>query len=114
MDELGIKVDERLGEKDVRKNSDDETEREARTMMEGYDIGLNDREDSISPPTLEIVPTFRPRSSPPLHTMDISSVRYRPAPVMTQAAELTSTYGHPRLELPEMGKVTIDININVV
>jgi len=35
MDELGMNVDERLGEKDGRKNSDDETEREARTMMEG-------------------------------------------------------------------------------
>jgi len=65
---------------------------------------LDDIEGSISPPTLESAPTFRPRLSPTLHAMDISSVRYRPAPVMTQA-ELTSTYGHPRLELPEMGKV---------
>jgi len=104
MDELGMNMAERLGEKDERKNFDDETEREVRTMLEGFDIGLDNREDSISPPTLEIVPTLRPRPSPPLHTMDISSVRYRPAPCLTQA-ELTSTYGHPRLELPEMGKV---------
>jgi len=99
MDELAMNVDERLGKKDGRKNSDDETEREARTMMEGYDIWLDDREGSISPPILELAPTFHPRLSPTLHSMDISSVRYRPAPGMTQA-ELTSTYGHPRLELP--------------
>jgi len=103
MDELEMNVDERLGEEAGRKNSDDETEREARTMMEGYDIGLDDREDSISPPTLEIVPSLRPRPSPHLHTMHISSVRYRSVPVLTQA-ELTSTYGHPRLEFARNGQ----------
>jgi len=98
-----MNLGERLGDKDRRKNSDDETKIEARTMMEGYDMGLDEREDNISPPKLELASQFRPHLSP-LHTMDISSVRYRPASVMTQA-ELTSTYGHPRLELPEIGKV---------
>jgi len=106
MDELEMNVEERIGEKDGSKKSDDEIETEVRTMLRGYDIGLDDREDSISLPTLKIFPTLRPRSFPPFHTMDISSVCYRPAPVLTQA-ELTSTYGHPRLELPEVGKVNI-------
>jgi len=43
--------------------------------------------------------------------MNIPSVRYRPAPVLTQA-ELTYTYGHPRLELPEKGKVNI-VTVNL-
>jgi len=47
MDELGINVDEQLGVKDRRKNCDDETDREVRTMLEGYDIWLDDREDSL-------------------------------------------------------------------
>jgi len=102
MDESEMNLEERLGDKDRRKNSDDETEREVRTMLEGYDMDLDDREDDISPPKLELASQFRPRFSPP-NTMDISRVRYRPAPVLTQA-ELTSTHGHHRLELPEMGK----------
>jgi len=107
MDRMGINVDERLGEKDGRVNSDDEIEREVRTLVEGYDVGLDNREGSISPPKLKLASQFRPRLSPPLHTMDISSVRYRPAPVLTQA-ELTSTYGHPRLEMPSKGRINID------
>jgi len=109
MDDLRMNVDERLNEKDRGKNSDDETEREMRTMLEGYDVGLDDREGSISPPKLELASLFHPRLSP-LHTMDISSVRYRPAPVMTQAV-LTSTYGHPRLEMPVEGRLNIYIYI---
>jgi len=66
-------------------------------------MGLDDKEDDISPPKLELASQFRPHFFL-LHTMDVSSVRYWPAPVLTQA-ELTSNYGHPRLELPEMGKV---------
>jgi len=36
--------------------------------------------------------------------MDISSVRFQPVPEMAQA-EMTSTYGHPRLNRPETAKV---------
>jgi len=54
MDRMGTNVDERFGEKDGRVNFDDEIEREVRTMMEGYDVGLDNRNDSISPPKLEL------------------------------------------------------------
>jgi len=108
MYESEMNLEERLGDKKGRKNSDDETEREVRTMFEGYNMGLNDREDDISPPKLKLASQFRPRFSP-FHTMDISSVGYQPVPVMAQA-ELTSTYSHLRLKLPEMGKVNISIH----
>jgi len=73
---------------------------------------LSDRDEERSPPQLEIASGYRPTIlSPTLfhptffpHAMDISSVRFRPVPVMAQA-EMTSTYGHPWLNLPEMGKV---------
>jgi len=104
MDRMGTNVYERSGEKDGRLNSDDKVERKVRTMMEGYDVGMDNREGSISPPKLELASQFHPRFSPPLHTMDISSVRYRPAPVLTQA-ELTSTYSHSRLEMPSEGRI---------
>jgi len=100
-------VDKHLGEKDRKKDSDDDTERGVRTMLKEYDLGAEEREGSISPPELELISHIRPSLSP-LRTMDISSVRYRPAPVLTQA-ELTSTYGHPRLELPREGKVNISV-----
>jgi len=35
MDELEMNLEERLGDKDRRKNSDDETEMEVRIMLEG-------------------------------------------------------------------------------
>jgi len=81
-------------------------------MLESYDMGLTDRKDELSPPKLELASEFRrshhsPTSHLP-HTMDISSVRFRPVPVMAQAV-MTFTYGHPRLELPEMGKVNNSI-----
>jgi len=83
-------------------------------MLEGYDMGLSDRDDERSPPKLEIPFGYRPTIlSPALfhptlspHAMDISSVRFRPVPVMAQA-EMTSTHGHPRLNLPQWGKVNI-------
>jgi len=49
MDKMESNVNERLGEKDMRVNSDDEIEREVRTIMKGYDVGLDDKEGSISP-----------------------------------------------------------------
>jgi len=101
----------RLGDRDgkTQRDSEGETEKEVSAMCKGYNVGLTDKEYDISPPKLELASEFRRhRLSPPHppHTMDISSVRYRPVPVMAQAV-LTSTYGHPRLELAEMGKVNI-------
>jgi len=43
--------------------------------------------------------------------MDIYSVRFRPVPALAQA-EMTSTYGHPRLNWPEMAKVNIIMRQN--
>jgi len=36
--------------------------------------------------------------------MDTSNVHFRPVPVTAQA-EMTSTYGHPRLNWPVMGRM---------
>jgi len=97
--------------------SEVETDREVSAMMQDYDvIGLHSEgEDERSPPKLELAHEYReyrrkntqyptlhtlhtqPLSSshlPPPLTMDISSVRFQPVPVM---AVMTSTYGHPRL-----------------
>jgi len=82
---------------------DGETEKEVSAMLGSYDMCLSDKEDERSPLNLELAPEFkRPRASPthPPHT----SVCFRPVPVMAQAV-MTFTYGHPRLELPEKGKV---------
>jgi len=97
-------------ERRTQRVSDGETEKEVSAMLESYDMGLSDREDERSPPKLELASEFRhTRHSPPSHpspphTMDISSVCFRPVPVMAQA-EMTSTCGHPRLNFPELGKV---------
>jgi len=107
MDGIEMDVGKQLTEREKDRNSDDETEIEVQEILEGYNLGATDREVSLSPSKLELITQTRPRYSP-LHTMDIPSVRYRPAPVLTQAKS-TSTYGHPRLELPEMGKVNIYI-----
>jgi len=102
-------LEDRLGNRDGKKNSDGETEREVSAMFESYNMCLTDREDDISSPKLEFASQFRPRHSPLLsYTMVISSVHFRPVPVMAQAV-LTSTYSHPRQELPEVGKVNIII-----
>jgi len=103
MDKPEEDLEYRLSDKDGKKDSDGEAEREVSHMFEGYNMGLTDKEDDISPPKLEFVSQFRPHHSPP-PTIDISSVRYRPVPVMAQAV-LTYTYSHPRQELLENGKV---------
>jgi len=114
-DRLGERdrLDDRLGKRDrldvrlsardgnTQRGSDRETEKEVSAMLEDYNLSLTDREDERSPPKLELASEFRrslhsPPTHPP-HTMDFSSVRFRPV--------MTSTYGHPRLELTEMGKV---------
>jgi len=110
-------LDDRLGDRDGRTQrvSDGETEKEVSAMLEGYNLGVSDRDEERSPPKLEIASGYRHTllSPNPLfqttllpHTMDIPSVRLRPVPVMTQA-EMTSTHGHPRLNLPEWGKINI-------
>jgi len=105
------RLDDRFGDKDGRAQrvSDGETEKK---VLKSYDVGLSERKDERSSPKLKLVSEFRcthhspPLSPPLLHTMDISSVRVRPVPVMAQAV-MTSTHGHPRPNLPEMGKVNI-------
>jgi len=105
-------LDDRLGDKDGRTQRvlEGETEKEVSAMLESYDVGLSEREDERSPPKLKLVSEFRrtrhspPLSPPLLHTMDISSVRFRPVPVMAQAV-MTSIHGHPKPNLPEMGKI---------
>jgi len=108
---------DRLGEREVntQRVSVAETEKEVSAMMQEYDLGLSDRKDERSPPKLELVSEYRhPHHSlspqhPPLPlAMDISSVRFRPMPAVAQA-EMTSTYGHPRLNWPDMAKVNIYI-----
>jgi len=108
---------DRLGERDVntQRFSEVDNEIEVSAMLKSYDLGLSDRHDERSPPKLELASEYRhPSHSPPFHNpppsprpplvMDISSVRFRPVPVVAQA-EMTSTYGHPRLNWPEMAKV---------
>jgi len=117
---------DRLSERDVdtRRVSEIETDKEMSAMMRDYDV-VHSEEDERSPPRRELAeeyreyinnkstqsPTIRrtlpspPSSStPPLSTMDISSVRFRPVPVTAQAV-MTSTHGHPRLTWPAMAKV---------
>jgi len=55
MDRMEKNVDKHLGEKDRKRDSDDETEQEMRTILEGYDLGAEEREGSISPPRLELI-----------------------------------------------------------
>jgi len=123
-DRLGERdqLDDRLGERDrlgdwfgdrdgkIQRVSDEELEKKVSAMLESYDMGFSDREDERSPLKLKKISEFRrshhyPSSHPP-YAMDISSVRFWPVPVMAQAV-MTSTYGHPRLELPKMGKFNI-------
>jgi len=83
-----------------------ESEKEVSAMLEGYDFGGSNRDDERSTPKLELVSEYRhpyhsppashPPHPPPPLAMDISSVRFRPVSVMEQA-EMTSIYGHPRL-----------------
>jgi len=112
--------DQGLGDRDrnALRVLEGETEKEVSAMLGSYDMCSSDREDERSPPKLEMASEFRhihhsPPFHPPPHTMDISSVRFRPVPVMAQA-EMTSTYGHPRLNLPEMGKVNIIIDQTIL
>jgi len=94
--------------------SEAETEKELSALMQDYDLGLSDREYERSAPKLKFASEYRhlhhspPSQSPlpPPLAMDISSVRFRPVPVVAQA-EITSTYGHPRLNWPEMAKVNM-------
>jgi len=116
---------DRLGERDARTQrvseieTEVETERKVSAMLKDYDVCGSDRDDERSPPKLELVSGYRqphhslpnpisqpqpPYPSHPLFTMDTSNVRFRPVSVMAQA-EMTSTYGHPRLNWPEKARV---------
>jgi len=116
------RMGDRLSEKDIREQrvseieTEVETEKEVSAMLKDYDVCGSDRDDERSPPKLELVAEYRqphhlpssisqpqstllyPSSSsshPPI-AMDTSNVRFRPVSVMAQA-EMTSTYGHLRL-----------------
>jgi len=97
-----------------------ETEKEVSAMLKDYEMCGSDRvDDELSPPKLELVSGYRQthHSPPPISqpqptlssshppiAMDTSNVRFRPVSVMAQA-EMTSTYGHPRLNWPDRAKV---------
>jgi len=121
------RVGDRLSEGNVNQErvSEVETDREVSAMMQEYDVIQSEGEDERSPPKLELAHEYReyrrkntlsptlhtlhtqPFSSshpPPPLTMDIPSVRFQPVPVKAQA-EMTSTYGHPRLNWPVTAKV---------
>jgi len=117
-EDLFYRLGERYGK--TQRVSDEETEKKVSALLEGYDMGFSNRDDERSPPKLEIATGYRPTIlspifHPPLppHTMDISSVRFRPVPVMAHA-EMTSTYGHPRLNLPEWGKVNNTLMLTIL
>jgi len=44
--EKNVGLHKHLGEKDRKRDSDDETDREVRIMLEGYDLGAEEREGS--------------------------------------------------------------------
>jgi len=101
-----------------------ETEKEVSAMLNDYDVCGSDRDDERSPPKLELISEYeQPHHNPPFISqpqttlssssassshppvaMDTSNVRFRPMSVMAQA-EMTSTYGHPRLNWPERARV---------
>jgi len=110
--------------------SEVETEKEMSAMMKGYDVVNSEGDDERSPPRLELAEQYRENinskstqsptihrtlpsppstSPPPLSTMDISKVRFRPVPVTAQAV-MTSTHGHPRLTWPALAKVNTCMN----
>jgi len=51
MDRIETNVDKPWTEREKEGNSDDETEREAREMLEGYNLGMADREGSYHLPS---------------------------------------------------------------
>jgi len=116
---------DRLGERDIRTQrvseigTEVEIEKEVSAMLKDYDVCGSDQEDERSPPKLELVSGYRqphhsppsisnpqptPSSSHPPIAIDTSNVRFRPVSLMAQA-EMTSTYGHPRLNWPEKARV---------
>jgi len=116
----------RLGERNVstQRVSEAETDKEMSAIMQDYDVVHSEGEDERSPPKLKLAHEYREHNSktihsptlrrqlpllqPPLffiiHVMDIPTVRFQPVPLKAQA-EMTSTYGHPRLHWPAMVKV---------
>jgi len=110
---------DRLSERNVNTERvlEAETDKEVSAMLKGYDLRLSDKDDERSPPKLQLAHDYRnpshspllrrhhPHPPPPPLAMDTSSVRFPPVPVEAQA-EMTSTYGHHRLNWPEMAKLT--------
>jgi len=53
MDGVEIKVGKKITEREMERDSDNETKLEVSEMLKGYDLGVAEREGSLSPPKLE-------------------------------------------------------------
>jgi len=93
-----------LGETEMKVDSDEDFEEEVPASLDGYATGGIERGRRVSPTRTESIDTAPLFQSPPFPTMDISSVRYRPASVTT-SADLTSAHGLARSDTLESGKV---------
>jgi len=93
MDQMELRSGKALVKRDDREDSDNDFEEGAQDSLVGYAVGGTDGEE-IAPSSVAGVrePTSQP---PPLSAMDVSSVRYLPASVMT-STDQTSARGLPR------------------
>jgi len=116
---------DRLGEGQIQthKVTEVETEKEVSAILKDDEVCDSEDEGERSPPKLERISEYRQShhyppsvsqpqptlasfstsSSHPLLAMETSKVRFQPVSVMAQA-EMTSTYGHPRLNWPEKAR----------
>jgi len=96
MDQMELRSGKILGKEDERGDSDNDPEEDVQSLLGGYAVGGQKEEvvdpkrrmDRAEPPPTTTDP------SPPLPAMDISSIRYRSASVMTSAYQ-TSARGLP-------------------
>jgi len=106
MDLMELWSGKTLEKENERGNSDNDPEKDVRSLLEGNAIG-GQEEGEVVPirKTGRIENPPPPNPSPCLFTMDISSVRYWPASVMT-SADQTSARGLPRsgLETQRSGR----------
>jgi len=94
---LELRSGKTLEKADERGDSDNDPEEDVQSLLEGYAVGRQDEGEVVPRRKTDRIesPPSPPNPSPSLPTMDISSVRYRPASVMT-SADQTSTCGLPR------------------
>jgi len=103
MDTMELRSGKTLGETEMKVGSDEDFE-EVAALLDGYATGGIERGRRVAPTRTESIDTAPLFQPPPFSTMDISSVRYRPASVTT-LADLTSARGLARLDPLENGKV---------